>query len=93
MKSNKGQLGGTNLVYGMFILMIVGFLGIVSITVYDSVRASTVEGMNTASATNAAANFTANFLDGEELASNLPIVIAASLLLTVIIGFVAWMRM
>ncbi|GAG79396.1 unnamed protein product, partial [marine sediment metagenome] len=50
----KGQAIGGNIVQGMLLLMIVAFLGIVSITVYDSIESGVTDGMNTASATNAA---------------------------------------
>jgi hypothetical protein len=89
---NKGVVQGNAIIGGMVMLMIVAFLGLVSVTVYDSIAGSVVDGMSAADATNAANNFTDNFMEGEQLASNIPIVLAAGLLLMVIMGLALYVR-
>ena len=87
---NKGQAGNT-IVAAMVSLLIVGFLGIVSITIYSDISSS----MKTASSTSAdyvIDNFSGNFYDGQDLASNIPIVLAAGLLLMVIMGFTMYLQ-
>jgi len=87
---NKGQANNA-IVAGMLLVLIVSVVGIVGITVYDSIENSLGSDL-TGDALATKANFTENTYDGYDLASNIPIVLAAGLLLTVIIGFVAYMR-
>jgi len=87
----KGQ-ASNNIVSAMVLIVIVGFLGIVSLTVYDSVGTSMTSTASTTEADLTIANFTSNFYDGQELVANIPIILAAGLLLTVIVGFALYMR-
>ena len=91
MKFKKGQ-AGSNIVGSMILLLMIGFLGIVSVTVYDSIDTSMVSTASSTAAVNTVGNFSENFYDSEDLASNIPIVIAAGVLLSVIIGFALYMR-
>ncbi|GAG79400.1 unnamed protein product [marine sediment metagenome] len=88
---NKGQAGGNAIVGGMLLLLMVAVIGIITITVYDSIDNSLGNDL-TGAAGAARDNFSDNFYDGTDLASNIPIVLAAGLLLTVIVGFVMYMR-
>jgi len=87
---SKGQ-SSDMIVSTMITLLLVGFLGIVSLTVYDSVGTS-MTGSSSTAADAVIANFSDNFYDGEELASNIPLIMAAGLLIAVIIGFAMYMR-
>lgn len=90
---SKGQAAG-NIAAGMILVVIVGMIGLISITVYDSVENS-LEGSLSSSTGSAAltlSNFTENVYDGYDLASNVPIILAAALLLAVIVGFAIYMR-
>ena len=91
MKFNKGQ-AGNNLVSGLIVLMLVGFLGIVSITIFDSIQTSTTNAAQTTRATQTVSNITDSFYEGMELSSNIPIVLSAGLLLAVIVGFALYVR-
>lgn len=93
MRDKKGQVN-SNLVSGMIFLVIIGFLGIISITVYDSVEGSMSNTLSssTQEAAQTLNNFTETTYDGYDLVSNLPIILAASLLLAVIIGLTAYVR-
>lgn len=90
---NKGQMNNS-IVASMIILLIVGFLGIISLTVYDSIEGSLSSSLSTSTgdAAQTVGNFTENFYDGQDLVSNLPIVIAAGLLISVIVGFTLYLR-
>jgi len=87
---NKGQASNA-IVGAMVTLLIVAVVGIVGVTVYDSIAGSLGDGL-TGAALATKNNFTANVYDGYDLASNIPIVMAAGLLLTVIIGFAMYVR-
>lgn len=76
---------------GMITLLVVAFVGITSITIYDDVETSMTAAAGT-SADAINANFTANFYSGEQLAANVPIILAAGLILAVILGFAAAVR-
>ena len=91
MKFKKGQ-AGSNIVSSMVLLMLIGFLGIVSVTVYSSIDTSMSSTASSTLATHTIGNFTENFYDGMDLTSNIPIVLAASLLLMVIVGFALYVR-
>jgi len=86
----KGQASNA-IVNSMVILLIVGVVGIVGVTVYDSIENSLGADL-TGDALTTKDNFTENVYDGYDLASNIPIVLAAGLLLTVIIGFALYVR-
>ena len=77
---------------GLIVLLLVGFLGIVSITVFDSIKTSVTSASATTRATQVTNNITDNFYDGMDLTSNVPIVLAAGMLLAVIIGFTLYVR-
>ena len=88
----KGQVN--DIVSAMILLVILGFIGIISVTVYDSIEDSMTDALS--SSTGAAAitvgNFTENVYDGYDLASNLPLILAAALLLSVIVGLAVVLR-
>jgi hypothetical protein len=93
MKSNKGQ-AGNEIVTGMITLLMVGMMGLICILVYNNISTSVIPDLG---ATTSAARMTANnlsdgFFDGMDLSSNIPIVIAAGILLMVIIGFAMYVR-
>lgn len=88
--SNKGQASNA-IVASMVIILVVAVVGIVGVTVYDSIENSLGADL-TGDALATKANFTENVYDGYDLASNIPIVLAAGLLLTVIIGFALYVR-
>jgi hypothetical protein len=88
--SNKGQASNA-IVSSMVIILIVAVVGIVGVTVYDSIENSLGADL-TGDALATKDNFTENVYDGYDLASNIPIVLAAGLLLTVIIGFALYVR-
>ena len=90
MLGKKGQASNA-IVNSMVILLIVGVVGIVGVTVYDSIQSSLGSSL-TGKALTTKNNFTDNVYDGYDLASNIPIVLAAGLLLTVIIGFTLYVR-
>lgn len=90
MLGKKGQASNA-IVNSMVILLIVGVVGIVGVTVYDSIQSSLGASL-TGKALTTKNNFTDNVYDGYDLASNIPIVLAAGLLLTVIIGFTLYVR-
>ena len=90
LTNKKGQASNA-IVNSMIILLIVGVVGIVGVTVYDSIENSLGADL-TGDALATKGNFTENVYDGYDLASNIPIVLAAGLLLTVIIGFALYMR-
>jgi len=79
-------------VQSMVLLMMVGILGVMSVTVYSNLHDTFTDTASTTAADMAIGNFSENFYDGEDLVSNLPIVIAAGLLLSVIIGFAMFIR-
>jgi len=89
----KGQ-AGNNIIGGMILIIIVGFLGIISLVIYDSVETSMLASISTTTADSyyTVQNYTENFYDGEDLVSNVPIVLAAGLLLAVIVGFALYVR-
>lgn len=87
---NKGQ-GSNAIVAAMILILIVAVVGIVGITVYDSIDDSLGSDL-TGDALATKNNFTENVYDGYDLASNIPIILAAGLLLTVIIGFAIYVR-
>lgn len=87
---NKGQANNA-IVASMIVLLIVAVVGIVGVTVYDSIEDSLGADLTGAAAATKG-NFTANVYDGYQLASNIPIILAAGLLLTVIIGFAVYVR-
>lgn len=93
MKKILGTKGQANnaIVQGMLLLLIVAVIGIVAVTVYASI-ASSLGADLTGAASAAKENFSENFYDGTDLASNIPIVIAAGLLLSVIMAFALYMR-
>jgi hypothetical protein len=88
--SNKGQASNA-IVASMVIILVVAVVGIVGVTVYDSIENSLGADL-TGDALATKDNFTENVYDGYDLASNIPIVLAAGLLLTVIIGFALYVR-
>ena len=90
MLGKKGQASNA-IVNSMIILLIVAVVGIVGVTVYDSIEGSLGADL-TGDALATKNNFTENVYDGYDLASNIPIVLAAGLLLTVIIGFTLYVR-
>lgn len=81
-----------NLVSGLIVLMLVGFLGIVSITIFDSIDTSTTDAGQTTRATQTRGNITDGFYNGMDLSSNIPIVLAAGMLIAVIVGFALYVR-
>lgn len=85
---NKGQADST-IIAGLMVLIIVGIVGITSITVYDSIQSSLSGSLTSTTSESAITmdNFTENVYNGYDLASNIPIVLAAGLLLAVIMGF------
>jgi len=87
----KGQASNT-IVQSMILLVIVGFLGIISVTIYENLDSSFTNTASDTAAVRAIGNFSSNFYDSEDLVSNVPIVIASGLLLTVIIGFAVYVR-
>ena len=90
MIGTKGQASNA-IVNSMVVLLIVAVVGIVGVTVYDSIEDSLGADL-TGDALATKDNFTENVYDGYDLASNIPVVIAAGLLLTVIIGFAMYVR-
>jgi hypothetical protein len=88
--SDKGQASNA-IVQSMLVLLIVAAVGIVGITVYDSIENSLGADL-TGDALATKNNFTENTYDGYDLASNIPIVLAAGLLITVIVGFALYLR-
>jgi hypothetical protein len=92
MEDKKGQ--GMNIIPAVILLMLVGFVGIVSITVYDSIESSLASGLSstTSDAYYTHSNFSGEVFDGYTLASNIPIVLAAGLLIMVILGFGLYIR-
>ena len=90
MFGNKGQANNA-IVTSMIIILIVAVVGIVGVTVYDSIEDSLGSDL-TGDALATKNNFTENVYDGYDLASNIPIVLAAALLLSVIIGFALYVR-
>ncbi|GAG76690.1 unnamed protein product [marine sediment metagenome] len=82
---NKGQTNN-GIVNAMIVILIVAVVGIVGVTVYDSIETSLGADL-TGDALTTKGNFTENVYDGYDLASNVPIVLAAGLLLMVIMGF------
>lgn len=90
---NKGQ-AGNSIVAAMLLLVVVGFLGIIMVTVYDSVETSVTGSIasTTSDAYATSSNFTGNYYDGMDLASNIPIVLGAGVLLSVIVGFALYVR-
>jgi hypothetical protein len=89
--AKRGQASNNAIVGGMLLILMVAVIGLVAITVYDSIDDSLGTDL-TGAAGAARDNFSDNFYDGTDLASNIPIVLAAGLLLTVIIGFAMYMR-
>ena len=87
---NKGQ-ARNDLVGAMILILIVGVVGLIGLTVYDSIDDSLGADL-TGDALATKGNFTDNVYDGYDLASNIPIILAAGLLLTVIIGFAMYVR-
>jgi hypothetical protein len=89
----KGQAENT-VVATMLLLVVVGFLGVIMVTVYDSVESSLTGSIasTTSDAYYTSQNFTENYYDGMDLASNIPIVLAAGLLIAVIVGFALYVR-
>lgn len=85
---------GGNIVTGLIGLLLIGFLGIISITVYsdldDSLTATLAS--STSDAAYTMGNFSENFYDAEDLASNIPVVLAAGLLLAVLVGLAFYVR-
>lgn len=75
----------------MILVLLVGVVGLVGVTVYDSIDNSLGADL-TGDALATKGNFTENVYDGYDLASNIPIVLAAGLLLTVILGFALYVR-
>lgn len=86
----KGQADNT-IVNSMVVLLVVGVVGIIGVTVYDSIENSLGSTL-TGDALATKGNFTENVYNGYDLAANIPIVLAAGLLLTVIIGFAMFVR-
>lgn len=85
MFGNKGQANNA-IVGAMILILLISVVGIVGITVYDSIESS-LGGDLTGDALATKGNFTENTYDGYDLASNIPIILAAGLLITVILGF------
>jgi len=85
-------MGGNTIVGSMIVLLLVGFVGIVSLTVYDSIDDSLTDSLSssTGDASAVVKNFSGSFYDGQQLASNVPIILAAGLLLMVIMGFAVY---
>ena len=75
----------------MVIILIVGMLGIVILTVYASIDDS-LSTATTTTAQETIGNFSSNYYNGMDLAANIPIVLAAGLLLSVIVGFAVFVR-
>lgn len=73
-------------------LMVVAFIGITAVTIYSSIRDGVYDSATTAAATNAINNFSDNFYEGTDIASNIPIVVAAGLILSVIMAFTLYVR-
>lgn len=88
---NKGQMMSNGIVTAMIVILIVAVVGIVGITVYDSIEDSLGSDL-TGDALATKGNFTSNTYDGYDLASNIPIILAAGLLLSAIIGFTMYVR-
>lgn len=84
----KGQ-AGANILAGMILLVLIGVIGITSITVYDSVDDSLSSTLTSVSsdAGQTLGNFTDNVFEGYSLTGNVPIVLASGLLIAVILGF------
>lgn len=87
---NKGQANNA-IVAAMIIVLMVGVVGLIGVTVYDSIDNSIGSDL-TGDALATKGNFTDGVYDGYDLASNIPIILAAGLLLTVIIGFGMYVR-
>lgn len=88
----KGQVN--NIVSAMVLVLIVGFIGIISITIYDSIDDSMTSALSssTGDAAQTLGNFSGAVYDGYDLVSNVPLVLAAALLLSVIIGLAVVLR-
>jgi hypothetical protein len=90
--STKGMADNT-IVNSMIIMLVVGVVGLIGITVFNSINSSLIGDLTSGSAADYAAdNFTDGFYEGMDLSSNIPIVLAAGLLLMVIIGFAMYVR-
>ena len=87
---NKGQ-ASNDIVGGMVMILVIGMLGIVILTVYASIDDSLATATTT-SAQQTIGNFSGSYYNGMDLAANIPIVLAAGLLLTVIVGFSVFVR-
>lgn len=87
VKAKKGQVNNA-VVGGMLLILIVAIVGLIGITVYDSIDDSLGSDL-TGPALSTKKNFTENTYDGYDLVSNVPIVLAAGLLLVVILTFAA----
>lgn len=85
MLGKKGQANNA-IIAAMILLLVVSVVGIVGITVYDSIDDSLGADL-TGNALATKNNFSENTFDGYDLASNIPIILAAGLLITVILGF------
>lgn len=89
----KGQANSAVLA-GMLLLVVIGVIGITSITIYSSIDTSLT---STITSTTSAAiptinNFSDNTYEGYSLAGNVPIVIAAGLLISIILAFAVFTR-
>ena len=87
----KGQMNNS-IVSAMILVVIVGFIGVISITIYDDIDDSMVNTASTTTAKNTIGNFTDNVYDGYDLAANIPIVLAAALIITVVLGMAMVVR-
>ena len=89
----KGQVNNA-IVSTMILLMIIGFLGIINVTIFSSIETSVSGSLSssTSSAQAALNNMSGGFYDGYDLAANIPIILAAGLLLAVIVGFAVYVR-
>lgn len=89
----KGQ-ANSMIVASLTLLVIIGFLGLVSVTIYSNIEDSVDDSLSstTGQAAQTMNNITAGVYDGYDLAANIPIILAAGMLLAVIIGFGMYVR-
>lgn len=90
MLGNKGQANNA-IVAAMILILVVSVVGIVGITVYNSIDSSLGSDL-TGTSLATKNNFTNNTYEGYVLAGNIPIILAAGLLITVILGFALFTR-
>jgi len=90
---DRGQ-ASNQIVVGMITFLMVGFLGIVSVTIYDGINTSMAATLSssTSSAAVTLGNYSERVFDGYDLTSNIPIILAAGMLLAVIIGFALYVK-